>query len=56
MEDSTTSTDGNCQVCIMLLRTKPSQYLHLHSSHPSEPRHIPCYTVPITVSSFDKYL
>ena len=41
-------------VCIMLLRTKPSQFLHLHSSHPSDPHHIPCYSFPTTVGPFGK--
>jgi hypothetical protein len=38
----------------MLLRTKPSQHLRLYSSHPSDPRHIPCYTINTTVDQFGK--
>jgi len=36
----------------MLLRTKPSQYLHFPSSHLSDPLHIPCYTVPTATALF----
>jgi len=48
------STDRGSHVCVMLLCTKPSQYLRRHSSHPSDTCHIPCYSVPTAVGQFGK--